>query len=137
MYYFYYRLDFNVLDFLLCSCFINFHHQRFNSLNRVKFKRRLIRSNEAPRPQTTYNFILVIYRTDLLSQGIVICLLFLKKKKIYTQGQRGQVVRNRMCSPYGPSPAQTTLLFSVHTAISTRKVVRKNVQATIPKGDMG
>ena len=136
MYYFYYILDFNVLDFLLCSYFINFNHQRFNSLNRVKFKRRLIRSNEARRPQTTYNFILVIYRTDLLSQGIIRCLLFLKKI-VYIQVQRGQVVRNRMCSRYGPSPSEITLLFSVHTAISTRKVVRKNVQATIPKGDMG
>ena len=78
MYYFYYIPDFNVLDFLLCSYFINFHHRRFNSLNRVKFKRRLIRSNEARRPQTTYNFILVIQRTDLLSQGIIRCLLFFK-----------------------------------------------------------
>ena len=43
-------------------------HQQFNSLNRVKFKRR-IRNNEAQRPQTAFCFILVIFRTDLLSQG--------------------------------------------------------------------
>ena len=43
-------------------------HQKFNSLYRVKFKRR-IRNNEARRTQTACYFILVIFRTDLLSQG--------------------------------------------------------------------
>ena len=106
MYYFYYRPDFNVLDFLLCSYFINFHHQRFNSLNRVKFKRRLIRSNEDRRPQTSYNFILVIYRTDLLRQGIIRCLLFLKiylyTSVAWPSGQKSDVqsVRTESRSDY-------------------------------------
>ena len=77
-------------------------HQQFNSQYRVKFKRRICH-NEARRPQTAFYFILVISRTDLLSQG-KIPVFFI----IYLQIQRGQEVRNRMCSPYGTSPAQTT-----------------------------
>ena len=42
-------------------------HQRFNSLNQVKFKRR-IRNYVARSPQTASYFVLVISKTELLSQ---------------------------------------------------------------------
>ena len=113
MYYSYYKPDFNVLDFLLCSYFISFRHQRFNSLNRAKFKRRLIRSNEARRPQTTDNFILVIYRTDLLSQGKIpaffIIYLFIYNRSVAKWSEIGCAVRTDrvplrllFCSQYIP-----------------------------------
>ena len=73
-------------------------HPQFNSLYRVKFKRR-IRNSEARRPQTAFYFILVIFRTDLLSQGKIPVFFLI----IYLPIQRGQEVRNRMCSPYGTS----------------------------------
>ena len=72
-------------------------HPQFNSLYRVKFKRR-IRNNETRRPQTAFYFILVIFRTDLLSQGKIPVFLI-----IYLPIQHVQEVRNRMCSPYRTS----------------------------------
>ena len=70
-------------------------HQQFNSLYRVKFKRR-IRYNETRRPQTAFYFILVIFRTDLLSQGkipVFFFQLFTYKYSVVKRSEIGWAVR--------------------------------------------
>ena len=44
--------------------------------------------------------------TDLLNQGKIPVSFFLFKLFCYVQKKRGQAVTNRMCIPYGPTPAQ-------------------------------
>ena len=95
----YYRPDSNVSYFYYVAILFSVpSHQQFNSLYRVKFKRR-IRNNETRRPQTGFYFIVVIFRTDLLSQGKIPVFFFnyLLTNIAWSRGQKSDVqsVRNQ------------------------------------------